>query len=119
MAHGMFIAALAKRVCQQRQSKKLSINGMVVMHLADAAHDAGRLLIAFARCPKCGKRARLESGYIDIEEVWWVEPCDCYIRHFNYTTAEDAIEAYEKAVMHDSRCSTRCREAERTASPTA
>lgn len=43
MAHGMSIAALAKRVCQQRQSKKLSINGMVVMHLADAVHDAARL----------------------------------------------------------------------------
>lgn len=39
----MFIAALAGRVCQQRQSKKLSINGMVVMHLADAVHDAARL----------------------------------------------------------------------------
>lgn len=39
----MFIAALAKRVCQQRQSKKLSINGMVVTHLADAVHDAARL----------------------------------------------------------------------------
>lgn len=43
MEHGMFIAALAKRVCQQRQNKKLSINGMVVMHLADAVHDAARL----------------------------------------------------------------------------
>ena len=43
MGRGMFIAALAKRVCQQRQNKKLSINGMVVTHLADAVHDAARL----------------------------------------------------------------------------
>ena len=35
MEHGMFIAALARRVCQQRKSKKLSINGMEAMRLVD------------------------------------------------------------------------------------
>ena len=59
------------------------------------------LLIAFGRCPKCGKRARLKRGYIGIEEVWWVDPCDCYGRGYNYAKAEDAIEAWETEVEQD------------------
>lgn len=42
-ARGMCVAAPVESVCQQRRSERPLINGMVVMHLADAVHDAQRL----------------------------------------------------------------------------
>lgn len=47
-------------------------------------------------CPFCKEIPKLESGYVNIEKLWWVEPCDCITMDFCYPTKEEAIEAWNR-----------------------